>query len=542
MKKHYTLAKTILAGAFAALLSAAGAQHTNYLNVNNVRAGIGSGGNLFSQIGNPNPAWQLFEAPAGSGIVPIYTASIWMSGYDTGNNLHVAAQRYAEHGHDFYNGPIVSNYTADYDTFFNQVFKVTRLQISHHQSLGSPLTTAQIDTAILMWPAKGNPFISIATGINIGSRLAPFVDVDNDQVYDPRKGDYPDVCGDEAIFFVFNDDRDIHQETGGQKLGVEVRGLAQAYYYGNSPVSNTIFVSYEVENKSQSRYNDFYMSMFEDADLGCFANDRVGCDVPMALMYTYNGQAYDADCNGVKGYANKSAATGVKLLRGGFSSFGYFLNGNPAGLDDPSNAAGFRNYQTAHWNDGTPFGDGQNGYGGNPSKYIFPGRPATPTDFTDEASGLPAGDRRILGTSDSSDFLSGEIKKFDYAFFTTLDSTATNLTIVDSLKRDAAQIQGFYNSNFLGCLANPFTPTAINAVNNDLQLLVYPNPASSSLMLEAEEAIDRVELTDMLGRTVLAKTANGTRVLLNVATLPAGVYLIKIKAGNKTTTKKIVIE
>lgn len=542
MKKHYTL-KMLLAMALLLPAFVAQAQKTEFLNANNVSAGIGTGGNLFSQIGDSIYAAALFEAPKGSGINPFYTASIWMTARDNGGNLRCAAQRYAATGHDFYEGPIVNNYTAAYDSFFSRVFKVTQAQIVRHQGLSTPVGIAQIDRAILLWPAKGNPFISSATGVNITNTLAPFVDVDNDAVYNPRNGDYPKICGDEAVFFVFNDDRGLHHETNGQKLGVEVRGLAQVYNYGNSPISNTVFVSYELENKSANDYTDFYLSMFEDPDLGCYFNDRVGCDTALNLIFTYNGTAIDPDCNGSKGYGNLSVAAGTKLLRGGFSSFGYFTNGAIASMVDPTTAAGIRNYQTAFWNDGTPFTERGDGFSGvKPTKFLFPGNPGDPLGWTDQTSGLQEGDRRMVATSLPGSFGAGEVKVFDYAFFVTQNSSATNLSIVDTLKREAASIQDFYNNNFIACLPNPFTATAINKVGSILNLVAYPNPSSSALIVEADTKIDLIEVTDLLGKTALIKAGDANKVSVDVSGLEKGLYLLKVKSANNYGQLKVVKE
>ena len=43
------------------------------------------------------------------------------------------------------------------------------------------------------------------TSLGQAPYLAPFVDVDYDGLYNPALGDYPDVMGDQAIFFIFND-------------------------------------------------------------------------------------------------------------------------------------------------------------------------------------------------------------------------------------------------------------------------------------------------------------------------------------------------
>jgi hypothetical protein len=523
MKTTLNFYKLWCLAAIVASALACNAQPVEYLNANNVNAGFGIGGNLFSSSA---AAFMLYEAPKGRDISPIYTASVWLSGLDAQGKNHCAAQRYAQGGPDFYNGPVVAIYNAAYDSFYSRVFKITKLQIEQHHNLGNNIpANTFIDEHILHWPAKGNQFVLRDFGVEINSSLAPFIDLDGDNIYNPYSGDVPAICGEQAVFFVFNDVRGYHHETNtAEQLGIEIRGLAEDFTddVNASPlqiqkraINNCIFVSYEIENKSQQNYHDFYIGMFEDPDLGCFNNDRATADTLRSLICVYN-EGNDPDCNAVLGYNDLSVAFGTKLLDANLSSFVYFENGTNGIYHEPFTDTAYRNNLMGLWDDGSVFLQG--------------------------GTSLPGVDLRMVGSSGPANFAAAQVIHFNYAFITAYDSTANSLTIVDTLKRDADLIQTFYDNVILPCRANPLLTLSVPEADNDLQLLVYPNPASSSLMLEAEEAIDRVALTDMLGRTVLAKTANGTRVLLNVATLPAGVYLIKIKAGNKTTTKKIVIE
>ncbi|MBL7828659.1 MAG: T9SS type A sorting domain-containing protein [Saprospiraceae bacterium] len=59
-------------------------------------------------------------------------------------------------------------------------------------------------------------------------------------------------------------------------------------------------------------------------------------------------------------------------------------------------------------------------------------------------------------------------------------------------------------------------------------LKLYPNPCGASVMLEIPEA-DELEiiLTDISGKTVLAKKMSGAQELLNLSNLPRGVYLLR---------------
>ena len=75
--------------------------------------------------------------------------------------------------------------------------------------------------------------------------LAPFFDRNGDGVYDPLSGDYPwydlagdidcrtnrkvTLYGDYNMWWVFNDKGNIHTETGGDPIGMEIRSQAFAF-------------------------------------------------------------------------------------------------------------------------------------------------------------------------------------------------------------------------------------------------------------------------------------------------------------------------
>ena len=119
--------------------------------------------------------------------------------------------------------------------------------------------------------------------------------MNGDGVYDPiGSGDYPLIKGDQAIFFVYNDAKGTHTETGGLPLGVEIQGMAYAYSCANdSALYNTIFTNNKIVNKSGSRIDSAFIGNFTDTDIGWYNDDFIGCDVKRGAYYGYNGTAID---------------------------------------------------------------------------------------------------------------------------------------------------------------------------------------------------------------------------------------------------------
>jgi hypothetical protein len=70
---------------------------------------------------------------------------------------------------------------------------------------------------------------------------------------------------------------------------------------------------------------------------------------------------------------------------------------------------------------------------------------------------------------------------------------------------------------------------------------VYPNPAKESFMISSEQALDEVELTDILGKTILHASPNEKELRISTEQLEKGLYLLRIRSGNVVETRKIEI-
>ncbi|NNT72851.1 T9SS type A sorting domain-containing protein [Flavobacterium sp. IMCC34852] len=69
---------------------------------------------------------------------------------------------------------------------------------------------------------------------------------------------------------------------------------------------------------------------------------------------------------------------------------------------------------------------------------------------------------------------------------------------------------------------------------------IYPNPVTDILNIESEMAIEKVTVYNVLGQEVISKSPNTESVALDVASLQAGVYVIKTAInGNISSTRFI---
>lgn len=331
-----------------------------YLEVNNVRTRINTGGDMW---------WDFevsqYEIPRGSKKTSMFSAALWIGGIDVNDQLKLAALRYRQSdganvgaGNDFWPGPLSIDGTAAIDETtcaeYDRLFPITRAEVDEFlawQADNSTNPNYNIPTSIKEWPAHGN------LAKKQSYYLAPFFDADGSGSYEPENGDYPyydlsnELChsatgtketeagivkggllsdqvikGDATLWWVFNDKGNIHTETRGTPIGLEIR--AQAFGFStNDEINNMTFYSYEIINRSTYRLTGTYFSQWVDTDLGFAEDDFVGCDVNRGLGYSYNGRPKDGDGQ-FWAYGDNPPAVGVDFFQGPYM--------DPDGSDNPS--------------------------------------------------------------------------------------------------------------------------------------------------------------------------------------------------------------
>lgn len=289
MKKTFAL--LLAFGLFSVAWAQVPPTPISHLDVNNIRATITGDGSLLPPTqwnGNdgPNPCpW--YEVPQGSGCMTIFQQALWFGAKDADGELHVAGKTYNGYGFDYQMGPLkLADGTSDFMTQLKylRIWNLTRDEINqfiaHHGESGY-----EIPKDILEWPAHGEE--------GFAPNLAPFVDVNGDGHYAPADGDYPDIKGDQCLFFIFNDACQ-HTVTNGDSLGLEVHAMVYAFDApDDEALNNTIFFNYKCYNRSPNNYTDAYAGLWTDFDIGGGWDDYVGCDVQRGSFYAYNGTPTD---------------------------------------------------------------------------------------------------------------------------------------------------------------------------------------------------------------------------------------------------------
>ncbi|MCX8112055.1 MAG: hypothetical protein N3E49_02485 [Bacteroidia bacterium] len=383
------------------------------LDLNNVRCLIHNGGDMWWDLVQ-NPRYEIPKVPPGVPAVhSMFASAIWVGGIDAAGRLRLAAQTYRQSGVDFFAGPLSLQGTTDDNTCrqWDRHFVITRREIDNfraaYQSDPNNINLGDFPN-VANWPA-----INPAPGFE--RTLAPFVDVNGDGDYSPTAGDYPDVLGDMAIWWVYNDRGNVHTETGAPAIGLEIQAMAFAFATTDQ-INDMTFYKYRIINRGTLALQQTYMAVWVDADLGFYADDYVGCDTARGLGYCYNGDNDDNPSG--PGYGINPPAIGTDFFQGPLdengnrlkmTNFMYYENDFSV-RGNPENAIHFYNYMRSIWKDGSPLVEnGTNGYGtGNPTHFIYTGYPGGPTvaslcrfspppgDWNEVTVGNPPFDRRYL--------------------------------------------------------------------------------------------------------------------------------------------------
>lgn len=90
----------------------------------------------------------------------------------------------------------------------------------------------------------------------------------------------------------------------------------------------------------------------------------------------------------------------------------------------------------------------------------------------------------------------------------------------------------FYLDNMLA-----YTSSGIQSVATSASIQVYPNPATDLLHIQSEAPVQRVALYNLAGSCV----ATGTEAVLDVTGIPAGTYLLQIRAADHNFCYPVLI-
>lgn len=554
------------------------------LDINNLNARFYALGHHFWDFKGESK----FFALKNTAQIPIFNSSFWIGGIESNSNqLHVSAERYRQLGEDFNSGPVSSFYHSSFEREWGRVWKLTTNDILHHIANYARQGYTPIRD-IAEWPANGD----ISQGQL--AQMAPFQDRNRNGIYEPMDGDYPLIRGDMTLFFVFSDLRRPNTESGGIPLGIEVHGMAYAFDQpDDSMLNNTIFLHYDIINRSDNQYNDTWLGLWFSGSLGSSYDDYFETHVKHGAACFYNGNPVDGSGQPWS-YGAKPPVFGIQFLAGSYM--------DPDGIDNPrTDSAGNRlcdvslngaffgdgivdneRLGLAHtlinhkhppgvlhqatiaveyhlalrgiWRDSTRLiygGSGHplhNGYGPGCS-FIFPGDtdpcnfgtggllPNGPALWTEKTAGRLPGDRNGIASSGPFTFMPDQRQELDVAFIFARDQIYDKPydTLVDwmgKLKSLFEENPGMFKPRIH--VSQKTTPSI-----NDLNL--YPNPAGEYITISGITELQPTtyQIFGITGQLFAAGSVKNLEPI-SIAHLTPGIYIIRIAAGHEMTGRKFV--
>ena len=429
----------------------------SYIDINNVSMRVMGDGSTFDASFVENSC-MTHEVPIGSGKGTIFAQALWLGGFDAGDSLYVSAMRYHHLGNDFWSGPLrLDDASVDLMTVlkYHHIWNLTREEIEYFK-LHYGDANYEIPDDILTWPAHGDE--------GFAENLAPFVDVNGDNHYNPHDGDYPDIKGDQCLFYIFNDNFSTHSESSDYEagMGLEIHGMAYAFdAHDDEVLNNTVFFNYKIFNRSQKDYHDTYIAVWDDMDIGYGWDDFVGCDVLRGSFFTYNGDDFDEDNGEQLGYGSDWPVQVGTILAGPYMDAdgrdNPAFNGDCAMLQDPEHPLDQYAYNGYGFGNGivdderlgmcySSYQDNTSAYNGDPNspegyflimshvgldyRFDFPsdsdpcnwgtGCDTPPSDFyaTEEEAGHQPFDRRVTGSCGPFHLAAGQMQELDFAQIT----------------------------------------------------------------------------------------------------------------------------
>ncbi len=484
------------------------------ININDVHANIANDGTWFNgedlfRVFNNNPQMQLSSISCKN---TMYSSELWLGAKVAGDtNYFVSAQSYKSYGSDYISGPLNIN-TLTHDpslvSKYNRIWSVRRQEIEDFITNRNK-AGYQIPTSILEWPGNPEP--------NTIQLMAPYVDVDQNSIYEPLKGDYPNIKGDQMLWWVFND-AIKHFTPKAKPLNFQINASCYAYNNKKSSEKDSIFLAnrtiifdFIVFNLSSETYEDVYIGIMNDPDIGFYGDDYVSCDSNLNIGYAYNADNNDD-------------------LPSGFGN-------NP-----PMVACQFLNHDMHYF---TGYNNSADPISGNPNKasdfYRLMSGPIVrdlsiykkPCDLN--IGGNQSGDRRFMMSAKIGNLNVGESFRLNFAYFIQYDSAKNYLKDdCNAIQTSGNRIKNWYDNNTFPSF--PYWSTDIQSQTLK-PLTIYPNPAQSHLTIETKLTMNKISIIDMSGRTILECQSSSS---VQIEALSEGMYQICIETDQGVYREKFI--
>jgi hypothetical protein len=481
---------------------------------NNSRIRAGNDGTFFYyQYFTP----QGYTIPVSENKGTIHSASIWLSAKDANSTKHLSAVYLTDFGSDFTPGPISNEQSSTTQFYKDNIYVTDVFDINDHKRNPS----SQI-SSIYNWPANGSQSRGEPTVI------APFMDLNNDNIYQPEDGEYPIIYGDRCIYSIYNDKAN-QGFSKGSSMGLDIHQYT--YQLSNSfngdTLENTNFIRFVIVNRSDKDYSDFRFGTYVNMGIGNPIDDYIGTDSNTSMAFGYNGDDID---EGFNGYSFNPPMQGAMFLNTTLTSSTAIMQDNNPKDGLPSNAVEYINYVEGKFKDGSnKTRTGQNlSY---TSLYDYFGNLNYEDNYSEGQLDKTPGDRNVLLVAKPAYLGKGDTLLYDMAFPYARVNFGGNTGAYDSLITLANHIKKRYNSSYSWIEKAEDNKRGLSVSTEVKQSFsIYPNPSTGLFTIKGLNTDNFSIVTNLTGQTLKVIDANTQTI--DLSEFETGIYFLQTEIGS----------
>lgn len=479
-----------------------------------------------------------------------------------------------------------TNYSILIEDQFKSSFYVSKeMIINHLDAIRSGDIFYSMPYGIKRWPGNGN------TLIGHSAQLAPYIDLNDNGIYEPHLGDYPRIYGDHTLFSITHENPNVYKNSG-----LEIH--TYTYWFNDTTdvrLERTIFQKMYYISKVYN-LDSLRIGIVADLDIGNSSDDYVGTNVDMGVGYFYNGDDFDETVGERRGFGKKSPVQGIILLEGAKVPNDGLDNWIGINENSCPNGSGFGDsiidnerfglaYSSLYFNYSTPIPStkyvedmnyrlqskivngkkmrfGGSGYDQSDtlaltSRFCFPNQsdslfygtggvkyPFNWSESNINVSGDKAikGERKMVLSTEQQQLLVGDTATFDFAFTCYQDSSDFSPSTIERFLENCGGIRDAYRLGKKNGKGFQLSGKELSIrKNEELKFQLYPNPTNGLLTIQLNRPSDfKVTVLDAFGRIITSNQFENGFGQLDLSTSLPAVYFVEIQLNGQRIMKRMV--
>lgn len=391
---------------------------------------------------------------------------------------------------------------------FNIISMVTRPQVVDHKyQFNQP--NYSIPMGINNWPGSNNK-----------EPIASYVDVNQNSVYEPSKGDYPFIRGDQCLVSVSHDE--LNRSTSLPSVQTSLVQYAFNFPKSGDPIlDHTIGFRWVLKNQSDRTYDTAKIGVQFHALLNKLNSNYIGTDVKNNAMFAYSSNS------------SQNQYTSVLLLNQTLTNTMYYKNeGQTSNKNDiPTLQEHFVNYLHSQWKDGDTLKLGSTGLDGDSSiSFVFPNTTLNGfSAWSEDKVGNQGGDRNGILVCQFENWTPNTYRVIEGAILFQNDVDS-----LDELYQRHEMLKNVYQNSDFNHL------TQINPTN---RVKIYPNPAllNAPIHIESEQKIALIKIYNTKGALLSEQRINGKLAYLNQTNINCQTIFIQVQFVDGTSATQVLI-